>query len=41
MIEEEGVSLLVCGFSNIWPAVGFVCAGVDVRAAAGLQGQQN
>ena len=26
---------------NICPALGFVCAGVKVRAAAGLQGQQN
>lgn len=39
-IQEEGVSLLVFGLSNIWPAVGFVCAGAEVRAAPGLQGQQ-
>lgn len=35
MVEEEGASLLVFGFSNIWPAVGCVCAGVEGRAAAG------
>lgn len=39
--QEEGVSLLAFGLSNIWPAVGFVCAGVEVRAAPGVQGQQN
>lgn len=41
VIQEEGVSLLVFGFSSIWPAVGFVCAGVAAGAAAGLQAQQN
>lgn len=39
--QEEGISLLAFGLSNIWPAVGFVCAGVEVRAASGVQGQQN
>lgn len=41
MTQEEGISLLAFGLSNIWPAVGFVCAGVEVRAASVVQGQQN